>query len=193
MSIIPTVIEKSDRGERAWDIYSRLLKDRIIFIGDGIADDLANSVVAQLLLLDSEDSDSDITIYINSPGGSVSAGMAIIDTMNLVKADVSTVCVGMCASMGALILSQGAKGKRYILPNGEVMIHQPLGGTKGQTTDIEIYARNILKTKNKISKMLSLATGQSLEKIEMDTERDYWLDASEALGYGIVDKILGRE
>lgn len=190
--LIPVVIEQTDRGERSWDIYSRLLKERIIFVGSEITDELANSVVAQLLFLDSVDSTKDITLYVNSPGGSVTAGMAIVDTMNLVKSDVSTVCVGMCASMGAIILSQGAKGKRFCLPNGEVMIHQPLGGTKGQATDIEIYAKNITKTKNKLANLLAEATEKPVDKILNDMERDYWMDAEESLAYGIVDDILRK-
>jgi ATP-dependent Clp protease protease subunit len=192
MAIIPTVIEQTSRGERYSDIYSRLLRDRIIFIGDEITDDLANLVVAQLLLLESEDSEKDITIYINSPGGSVSAGMAIIDTMNFIKPQVSTICVGLCASMGAVILSQGEKGKRYSLINSEVMIHQPLGGRSGQATDIEIYAKNMLKIKEKIAKMFSETTGKTLKKIKDDMERDFWMTAKEAQEYGIEDKILTK-
>lgn len=190
MGLIPMVVEQTSRGERSWDIYSRLLRDRIIFIGDEINSDLANVVVAQLLLLESEDPDKDITLYINSPGGSVTAGMAIIDTMNFIKPDVSTVCIGLCASMGAMILSQGAKGKRFALPNGEVMIHQPLGGSRGQATDIEIYAKNILKTKEKLVKMIANSTGKPLKDVRNDMERDYWMDADESLKYGIIDSIL---
>lgn len=192
MGLIPMVVEQTDKGERSWDIFSRLLKDRIIFIGDEISTPLANSVIAQLLLLDSDNSEKDITVYVNSPGGSVTAGMAIIDTMNLIKSEVSTVCVGMCASMGAMILSQGEKGKRFCLPNGEVMIHQPLGGTQGQATDIEIYARNILKTKDKLARMLSDSTGVPIDKMKKDMERDFWMDAEESLEYGIIDKILNK-
>lgn len=192
MGLIPTVIEKTNNGERAWDIYSRLLKDRIIFIGEEITDHLANVVIAQLLLLDSEDKEKDIMMYINSPGGSISAGMAIIDTMNIIKPDVSTVCVGMCASMGATILSEGAKGKRYCLPNSEVMIHQPLGGTRGQASDIEIYAKNIAKLKEKLAKMLADNTGQTLKKIKKDMDRNFWMDSEESLEYGIIDEIIRK-
>lgn len=190
MALIPTVIEQTPKGERAWDIYSRLLKDRIIFIGDEITDQLANSIIAQLLLLDSEDSKTDITVYVNSPGGSVTAGLAIIDTMNLVKADVSTVGVGCCASMGAMILSSGKKGKRFCLPNTEVMIHQPLGGTRGQATDILIYAKNIEKTKKKLANMLVENTGKPESQILIDMERDFWLDSQESVDYGIIDSVI---
>lgn len=192
MGLIPMVVEQTSRGERSWDIYSRLLKDRIIFVGDEITADLANSIVAQLLLLESEDPDKDIILYVNSPGGSVTAGMAIIDTMNFIQPDVSTVCVGMCASMGAMILSQGEKGKRFSLPNGEVMIHQPLGGRSGQATDIEIYAKNILRTKDKLAKMISESTGQTIKKVKKDMERDFWMDAQESLKYGIIDEVLNK-
>ena len=181
-------------GERAYDIYSRLLKERIIFLNDGVDDALASVIVAQLLFLESEDNKKDITMYVNSPGGSVSAGMAIIDTMNFIKCDVSTVCVGMAASMGAMILSSGAKGKRFTLPNSEVMIHQPLisGGIGGQATDIEITANNIIKMKRRLNEMLSKNTGQKLSKVEIDTDRNFWMDADEAQKYGIVDKIITK-
>ena len=184
------VIEKVHGGERAFDIFSRLLKERIIFVTGPIEDQMANLIVAQLLFLASEDPKKDISLYINSPGGSVTAGLAIIDTMHHVTADVSTVCVGINASMGALILSQGAKGKRYILPNAEVMIHQPMGGAYGQATDIDITARHILKTRERLNKMLAKATGQKLIKIEQDVERDFFMSADEAKKYGIIDKVL---
>ncbi len=190
--LIPTVIEKSSSGERAYDIYSRLLKDRIIFLGTTIDDRVGSNIVAQLLFLDAE-SNQDIIIYINSPGGYVSAGLAIIDTMNYIKSDVSTVCIGNAASMGAMILSSGAKGKRFSLENSEVMIHQPLGGIQGQASDIEITAKNIIKTKNKLRDILSKNTGQKKEKIEGDMDRDFWLDSQEAKKYGLVDKILVRK
>ena len=183
------VVEKTQTGERAFDIFSRLLKDRIIFITGPIEDHMANLVVAQLLFLQSEDPKKDIHLYINSPGGSVSAGLAIIDTMNHIKPDVATVCVGINASMGALILSQGAKGKRAILPHAEVMIHQPMGGAYGQATDIDITARHILKTRERLNKMLAKATGQKVTKIQQDVERDFWMDAEESKQYGIVDII----
>lgn len=189
MNLIPTVIEKSEMGERAYDIYSRLLKDRIIILNGEITDSSANIVVAQLLYLDSLNSD-DISLYINSPGGSITAGMAIYDTMNYIKSDVSTICVGMAASMAAFILAVGKAEKRFILPNAEVMIHQPLGGVQGQATEIKIAAERILKLKKKLNTILANVTGQSLEVIEHDTERDYFMDSSEALNYGIVDKIL---
>lgn len=188
-TLVPMVIEKTQGGERAFDIYSRLLKERIIFITGPIEDHMANLVVAQLLFLEAEDPKKDIFIYVNSPGGSVTAGMAIIDTMHHVKADVATVCVGLAASMGSLILSQGAKGKRFILPNAEVMIHQPMGGAYGQATDIDITAKHILKTRDRLNKMLAKATGQKLSKIEQDVERDFFMDAEEAEKYGIIDKI----
>jgi len=187
--LVPMVIEKTQAGERAFDIYSRLLKERIIFITGGIEDHMANLVIAQLLFLEAEDPKKDIFIYVNSPGGSVTAGMAIIDTMHHVKANVATVCVGMAASMGSLILSQGAKGKRFILPNAEVMIHQPMGGAYGQATDIDITAKHILKTRDRLNKMLSKATGQKLTKIEQDVDRDFFMDAEEAKKYGIIDQI----
>ncbi len=188
--LIPTVIEKSQNGERAYDIYSRLLKENIIFLGGPIDDDTANIIIAQLLFLQSEDSKKDIKIYINSPGGHVSAGLAIIDTMNHIKNDVSTVCVGMAASMGAVILASGAKGKRYSLPNSEIMIHQPLGGAQGQATDIQITAKQILKLKDKLNQMMSKQTGKPLTQIEKDADRDYYMSADEAKKYGIVDKVL---
>ena len=189
MNLIPTVIEKNDIGERAYDIYSRLLKDRIIILNGEITDNTANVVVAQLLYLDSLNND-DISLYINSPGGSITAGMAIYDTMNFIKSDVSTICVGMSASMAAFILATGKKGKRFILPNAEVMIHQPLGGVQGQATEIKIAAERILKLKKKLNMILSKVTGKDLETINSDTERDYCMDSSEALDYGSVDKIL---
>ena len=187
--MIPTVIEKEPSGIRAYDIYSRLLKDRIIILNGEIDDNLANTVVAQLLYLDSL-STNDISLYINSPGGSITAGMAIYDTMNFVKSDVSTICIGMCASMAAFLLSSGKKGKRYTLPNGEVMIHQPLGGAQGQATEIKIAVERILKLKEKLNRILSENTKQDIKKIEQDTERDHFLDADEALEYGLIDKIL---
>ena len=189
MNLIPTVIEKSNMGERAYDIYSRLLKDRIIILSGEITDASANIVVGELLYLDSLNHD-DISLYINSPGGSITSGMAIYDTMNFIKSDVSTICVGMAASMGAFLLSSGSKGKRCCLPNSEVMIHQPLGGAEGQATEIKIVAERILKLKDKLNTILSKNTGQKLEKVEKDTERDHFLNAKEALDYGIVDKIL---
>lgn len=188
--LIPTVIEKSQFGERAFDIYSRLLKERIIFIGGPIDDHVANIVIAQLLFLESEDPKKDITLYVNSPGGQIQSGLAIIDTMNHIKPDISTVCIGISASMGAMILSQGEKGKRYILPNSEVMIHQPLTGVEGQASDIEITAKHILSLKDKLYEILAKATGKTKVQIEKDSDRDYWLSAQEAKKYGIVDKIL---
>lgn len=188
--LIPTVIEKSQFGERAYDIYSRLLRERIIFLHDDVDQHSASLVVAQLLFLEAEDPKKDITLYINSPGGHVTAGMAIIDTMHHIKPDVSTICTGMAASMGALILSQGAKGKRFVLPNSEVMIHQPLGGIQGQASDIAITAQNILKTKERINKMLADACGKTPTQIEKDSDRDYWMSADEAKKYGIVDHVL---
>ncbi|MEG1823840.1 MAG: ATP-dependent Clp endopeptidase proteolytic subunit ClpP [Cloacibacillus sp.] len=189
---VPTVIEQSGRGERAYDIYSRLLKDRIIFLGTQINDDVANLVVAQLLFLESEDPDKDISLYINSPGGSVSAGMAIYDTMQYIKPDISTICLGMAASMGAVLLTAGAAGKRIALPNAKVMIHQPLGGMEGQASDIEIHAREILKTRAKLNQILASHTKQPIERIEADTDRDFYMSAEEALKYGIVDKIIEK-
>ncbi|MCA9352137.1 ATP-dependent Clp protease proteolytic subunit [Patescibacteria group bacterium] len=190
--LIPTVIEKTQAGERAYDIYSRLLKERIIFIGGNITADLANSVVAQLLHLEQEDAEKDITIYVNSPGGSVDAGMAMIDTMQFIKPDVSTVCVGMAASMGAMILSQGVKGKRYVLPHSRVMIHQPMTGVEGQASDIAITAEQILKIKQTLIDMMVEATGQKKDQVEKDMDRDYWMDASQAKKYGIVDGIISK-
>lgn len=187
--LIPTVIEKNNNGERAYDIYSRLLKDRIIILSGEIDDNLSNIVVAQLLYLDSINND-DISLYINSPGGSITAGMAIYDTMNFIKSDVSTICIGMAASMGAFLLSSGCHGKRYCLPNSEVMIHQPLGGAQGQATEIKIAAERILKLKKKLNEILSSNTNQDISKIDVDTERDYFLDSKEALEYGLIDKIL---
>jgi len=187
--LVPMVIEKTQMGERAYDIYSRLLKERIIFVTGPIEDHMANLVVAQLLFLESEDPKKDIYLYINSPGGSVTAGLSIIDTMHHVKPDVATVVVGMAASMGSLILSQGAKGKRFALPNAEVMIHQPSGGAYGQASDIDITAKHILKTRDRLNKMLAKATGQKLQKIEADVDRDFFMDAEEAKTYGIVDKV----
>ncbi len=188
--LIPTVIEKTSMGERAYDIYSRLLKENIIFLAGPIDDHVANIVVAQLLFLQAEDPKKDITLYVNSPGGAVTAGMAIIDTMNNIKNDVSTVCVGMAASMGALILSSGKKGKRFALPNSEIMIHQPLGGAEGQASDIEISAKHILKTRENLNKMLAKNTGQTLSKIEKDVDRNFFMSSDEAQKYGIIDKIL---
>jgi len=188
--LVPTVLEKTSYGERAYDIYSRLLKERIIFIGGPIDDTVANLIIAQLIFLENEDSKKDITMYVNSPGGSVTAGMAIIDTMHFVKPDVSTVCVGMAASMGAMILSQGAKGKRFTLPNAEVMIHQPLGGAEGQASDIIISAKRILQTREHMYKMLSKSTGKSIAEIEKDADRDYFMTSDEAKKYGIVDEII---
>lgn len=187
--LVPMVIEKTVGGERAFDIYSRLLKERIVFLTGAIDDHIANLVVAQLLFLEAEDPKKDVYLYINSPGGSVTAGLSIVDTMNHIKPDVSTVCVGLAASMGSVILSQGTKGKRAILPNAEVMIHQPWGGAQGQASDIEITARHILKTRDRLNKMLAKATKQSLAKIEKDTDRDFFMDAEEAKAYGIVDTI----
>ena len=189
MNLIPSVIEKTHNGERVYDIYSRLLKDRIIFIGGEIDDDLANAVISELLFLDSQSND-EISIYINSPGGSITAGMAIYDTMNFVKSSISTICVGMAASMASVLLACGDKGKRYILPNSEVMIHQPLGGVNGQATEIKIVADRILYLRGKLNKLLADKTGQNIKRIEKDTERDYYLTANEALDYGLVDKIL---
>jgi len=186
------VIEQSGRGERAYDIYSRLLKERVIFLVGPVNDQSANLVVAQLLFLESENPDKDISLYINSPGGSVSAGMAIFDTMNFIKPDVSTLCTGMAASMGAFLLSAGAKGKRFSLPNSRVMIHQPLGGAQGQATDIEIHAREILRLRGDLNKLLAEHTGQPLDKIERDTERDYFMSAAEAQSYGLVDKVISK-
>lgn len=190
--LIPTVIEKSQFGERAYDIYSRLLRERIIFLGGPINDHVANIIIAQLLFLESEDSAKDIQLYINSPGGSVTAAMAIYDTMHFIKPAVSTICVGMAASAGALLLSSGEKGKRFILPNAEVMIHQPLGGVEGQATDIAITAKHILQTRDNLNKILAKNTGQAIKKIEADVERDFYMNAEDAKKYGIVDKIIDK-
>jgi len=187
--LVPMVIEKTAGGERSFDIYSRLLKERIIFVTGEVRDEMANLIVAQLLFLEAEDQNKDITLYVNSPGGSVSAGLSIIDTMHHIKPDVATVCMGMAASMGSLILSQGTKGKRFMLPNAEVMIHQPSGGAYGQASDIDITARHILKTRERLNKMMTKATGQKMAKIEADMERDFWMDAQESMKYGIVDKV----
>ena len=190
MALVPTVIEQTNRGERAYDIFSRLLNDRIIVLSDEVNDATASLVVAQLLFLESQDPEKDISLYINSPGGSVSAGMAIYDTMQYIKCDVSTICMGMAASMGAFLLSAGAKGKRYALPNSEIMIHQPLGGARGQATEIKIVADHILKTRDKLNRILAENTGKSIEQIALDTERDNYLSAQEAMEYGLVDKVL---
>ena len=190
MALVPYVIEQNSRGERSYDIYSRLLKDRIIFLGEEINDATASVVVAQLLFLESEDPGKDIHMYINSPGGSVTAGMAIYDTMNYVKCDVSTTCIGMAASMGAFLLSSGAKGKRYALPNAEIMIHQPLGGAQGQATEIQIASEHILKTKKKLNDILAANSGQPVEVVEKDTDRDNWMSADEAKEYGLVDQVI---
>jgi ATP-dependent Clp protease protease subunit len=190
--MIPTVIESSGRGDRAFDIYSRLLRERIVFLGQQVTDELANSIVAQLLLLEAEDSEKDIYLYINSPGGSVSAGLGIFDAMNLISPDVSTICIGLAASMGAFLLSAGAKGKRMSLPNSRIMIHQPLGGAQGQATDIEIQAKEILYLKKQLNHYLASHTGQPLEKIEEDTERDFFMSAEQAQEYGLIDKVVLR-
>ena len=192
LGMVPMVIEQSGRGERAYDIYSRLLRERIVFLVGPVNDQSANLVVAQLLFLESENPDKDISFYINSPGGSVSAGMSIFDTMQFIKPDVSTLCIGMAASMGAFLLSAGAKGKRFSLPNSKVMIHQPLGGAQGQATDIEIHAREILKTREQLNRILAERTGQPLEKIQADTERDYYMTAAEAQSYGLIDQVLEK-
>ncbi len=192
MSVIPYVIEQTSRGERSYDIYSRLLKERIIFLGEEVTDASASVIIAQLLFLEGEDPEKDIHLYINSPGGSVSAGLAIYDTMQYIKCDVSTICVGMAASMGSFLLSGGAKGKRYALPNSEIMIHQPLGGARGQATEIKIAAEHILKTRERLNKILAANTGQSLEQIEIDTERDNFMSAQEAKEYGLVDEVIAN-
>ncbi|GAM14715.1 ATP-dependent Clp endopeptidase proteolytic subunit ClpP [Mesobacillus selenatarsenatis] len=192
MSTIPYVIEQSNRGERSYDIYSRLLKDRIIMLGDEINDQVANSVIAQLLFLEADNPEKDISIYINSPGGSTTAGFAIFDTMEYIKPDISTICIGMAASFGAMLLLAGTKGKRFALPNSEIMIHQPLGGARGQATEIEISAKRILKLRDHVNQIISNRTGQPVEKIEKDTDRDYFMSAQEALEYGIIDKIITR-
>lgn len=193
MALVPTVVEQTGRGERAYDIYSRLLKDRIIFLGDEVNDVTAGLVVAQLLFLEAEDPDKDIHLYINSPGGSVTAGMAIYDTMQYIKPDVSTICIGLAASMGAFLLNAGAKGKRFALPNSEIMIHQPLGGAKGQATDIEIHAKWILKIRERLNQILSERTGQPIEKIQEDTERDNFMSAQEAKEYGLIDEVIEKK
>ena len=193
MALVPTVVEQTGRGERAYDIYSRLLKDRIIFLSDEVNDTTASLVVAQLLFLEAEDPDKDIHLYINSPGGSVTAGMAIYDTMQYIKPDVSTICIGMAASMGAFLLNAGAKGKRFALPNSEIMIHQPLGGAKGQATDIEIHAKWIFNIKESLNKILSERTGQPIEKIQEDTERDNFMSAQEAKEYGLIDEVIEKK
>ena len=192
MSLVPMVVEQSNRGERSYDIYSRLLKDRIIFLGEEVNDVTASLVVAQLLFLAAEDPDKDINLYINSPGGSVTAGMAIYDTMQYIKPDVSTICIGMAASMGAFLLAGGAKGKRYALPNAEVMIHQPSGGARGQATDIRIHAENILRTKAKLNQILAENTGKPVEEVERDTERDNFMSAEEAKAYGLIDAVITK-
>ena len=190
MALVPYVVEQTSRGERSYDIYSRLLKDRIIFLGEEIDDHISSLVVAQLLFLEAADPDKDICIYINSPGGSVTAGMAIYDTMQYIKCDVSTICVGLAASMGAFLLSSGAKGKRFALPNAEVMIHQPLGGAKGQASDVQLHAQWLLKTKEKLNRILSENTGKALADIEKDTDRDNFMSAAEAAEYGLIDKVI---
>lgn len=192
MSLVPIVIEQTSRGERSYDIYSRLLKDRIIFLGTAIDDNVANAVVAQLLFLAADDPDKDIQMYINSPGGSVSAGLAIYDTMQHIKPDVSTICVGLAASMGAVLLTAGAKGKRFALPNSEVMIHQPLGGARGQASDIQIHAEHIIKTRQRLNKILSEQSGQPLDRVEKDTDRDRFMSAEEAKAYGLIDDVIVR-
>ena len=193
MSLIPMVIEQTSRGERAYDIYSRLLKDRIIFLGTAIDDIVANTVIAQLLFLEADDPDKDIYLYVNSPGGIVTAGLAIYDTMNYIKCPVSTICIGQAASMGALLLAAGAKGKRFSLPHARVMIHQPMGGFQGQATDIEIHAREILKMKETLNRILANATGQPIEKIQSDTDRDFFMSGEDAKAYGIVDEVITKK
>lgn len=190
MALIPMVVEQTSRGERSYDIYSRLLKDRIIFLGDQVDDHTASLIVAQLLFLESEDPDKDISFYINSPGGVVTSGMAIYDTMQYIKPDVSTICIGMAASMGAFLLSSGAKGKRFALPNAEIMIHQPLGGARGQTEDVRIHAEHMLKSRDRLNRILSQNTGQDLAKIEKDTDRDNFMYAEDAVAYGLIDKVF---
>jgi len=192
MSFIPMVVEQDARGERGYDIYSRLLKDRIIFLGTPVNDQIANAIIAQMLFLAAQDPDKDISLYINSPGGSITAGMAIFDTMQFIKPDVSTICVGMAASMGAFLLAAGAKGKRLALPNSEVMIHQPLGGAEGQASDIEIRAKRIIRLRDKLNGILAERTGQPLERIQKDTDRDYFMTAEEAMQYGLIDKVVTR-
>lgn len=193
MALVPMVVEQTGRGERSYDIYSRLLKDRIIFLGDEVNDTTASLIVAQLLFLESEDPDKDIYLYINSPGGSITAGMAIYDTMQYIKPDVSTMCIGMAASMGAFLLNAGAKGKRFALPNAEIMIHQPLGGTRGQATDIEIHAQRIVRMKEKLNQIMAERTGQPLDKIKQDTERDYFMESEQAKEYGIIDEVISKK
>jgi ATP-dependent Clp protease protease subunit len=192
MSLVPYVIEQTNRGERSYDIYSRLLKDRIIFLSEEVNDVTASLVVAQLLFLEAEAPDKDINFYINSPGGSVTSGMAIYDTMRYIKSDVSTICVGIAASMGAFLLAGGEKGKRFALPNAEILIHQPMGGTRGQATDIQIHAEHIIRTRQKMNEILAANTGKSLEEVIRDTDRDYYMTAEEALSYGIIDRIISR-
>jgi len=192
MNFVPMVIEQSNRGERSYDIYSRLLKDRIIMLGSGVNDVVANSIIAQLLFLAAEDPEKDIHLYINSPGGSITAGMAIYDTMQYIKPDVSTICVGMAASMGAFLLAAGAKGKRFALPNSEVMIHQPLGGAEGQASDIAIRAKRIINMREKLNQILAERSGQPIERINQDTDRDYFMSAQEAVQYGLIDKVIER-
>lgn len=191
--LVPMVVEQTNRGERAYDIYSRLLKDRIVFLGSQVDDVVANVIIAQLLFLEAEDPDKDVSLYINSPGGSVTAGMAIYDTMQHIKPDVSTICVGMAASMGAFLLTAGQKGKRFALPNAEIMIHQPMGGAQGQVTDIEINARRLLAIKDNLNRILAERTGQKLEKVQADTERDYFMTAKEAMEYGIIDEVMTQD
>jgi ATP-dependent Clp protease protease subunit len=190
MALIPIVVEQTNRGERSYDIYSRLLKDRIVMLGTPINDDVANTIIAQLLFLESEDPDKDINLYVNSPGGVVTSGLAIYDTIQFMKAPVSTICVGQAASMGAVLLAAGAKGKRFALPNAQIMIHQPSGGAQGQATDIEIQAKEIIKTRERLNKILAFHTGQTLEKIGLDVERDYFMSSEEAKAYGVIDDIL---
>ena len=190
MGLIPMVIEQTNKGERSYDIYSRLLKDRIIFLGGEVTDDEANLIVAQMLFLEADDPDKDISLYINSPGGSITAGMAIYDTMQYIRCDVSTICIGMAASMGSFLLAAGAKGKRRALPNGEILIHQPLGGARGQATEVAIHAEQLIKTREKMNKILAERTGQTVEQIALDTERDHYMTAEEALKYGLIDEII---
>jgi len=192
MNLIPMVVEQSPRGERAYDIYSRLLKERIIFLGTPVTDDIASLIIAQMLFLEAEDPDKDITFYVNSPGGVVTAGLAIYDTMRYVRCDIATLCMGQAASMGALLLAAGTKGKRYALPNSRILIHQPMGGFQGQATDIDIHAQEILRMRNDLNKILALHTGQNIRKIKKDTERDYFMSAEEAKKYGIIDKVLEK-
>jgi ATP-dependent Clp protease protease subunit len=192
MNLIPVVVEQSPRGERAYDIYSRLLKERIIFLGGAVSDDVANVIIAQLLFLEAEDPDKDITFYINSPGGVVTAGLAIYDTMQYIKCDIATLCMGQAASMGAFLLAAGAAGKRYALPNSRILIHQPMGGYQGQASDIDIHAREILRMREDLNRLLARHTGQTLAKIQADTERDYFMSAAEAREYGLIDKVLGK-